>query len=1562
MNFLTKFTNARPESVFSYAFSNDFLLLLTQTEALKDANLISFCEDVLKSLPKSAENLNDRWLLQTLISFSKKPENDVGSEMAMIDFESLNNKITQNIIPYLNNNEVTDKIAHNVCLHLLIFRDTYPGIFYSIFSSFEHILNVIGPARANKVIGPELLSFYENPDDSFFKMKIEDPMILLFFQYPCIFTNIEFCKKLQYKFTSENFYPKFISIFDKEMSLVDTTIEHQHHFIDTISNSFSNYIETTNDLSKPPEFLNQNQELIPLFILVNQHKIYLNLNKYLPLLNQAFRPSLASEIIQRMKNDMELFNMIKSMNTFSNKEITENDIVQYSLIFHLVSYQSRESAQATLSNPQLLEYSKYQFYLQNDQDSQTDFDFIRCYQVLHLFLTICKAPTKQLDNQIQRIKELLDSIANIAIQSLIIYDLFSLIFIQIDGKFVCHQFVVQKLVNVLVTYKISPYIEGAEAILKWKKPKKNNAANLLLYFERDINLIYKAVEEQNWQQANQLTEFNPYYRKLYKRAYLITFISNNQPVPPELEKERRNALFDYSLSSFRQDILNHATPYFKKYTDFINNRMKYKIQNDLLSCLPNLSQYQEVVAKLNEISDNIIGAIENYDIENSLNSFKVSDKLFNFLNNLNIFYQNASAGTGAHKNENFFDFDLCKALSRPFNNKEYESTQRLAEICKINLFPFIINNLSYFNIHPQYLSTVIDEYLIETICLALSNKLYSFLNNQQKVSPFIKKYIEQQSTKIDSPKCSNGEFSPTNKVIELIQSKLFMDIDDYIYNADHSVIYDYIIRSNNPTQYSNELIKILSIVEYVAPVNDYETLNKIHTFNSIRNITIATNPQKIITEIMKKGMFDKAINFIRTGISKESWGPPVCHLFSLCTSNEEQMDFILREFPDRFDLIESRFFHVPGVLPHLLKVCPPVKRDEIYALSLLPEEITLDSNIFDVTTVAQAFARHSDSIFKISKDMSAIFTDELLVMIMDRIKVNENYFKICAYLYTFFRDKSQVIDIWTTKVYTLIEDMSVNSVKEEEQYINVFKNQRPILQVIPDSDQRKQKIDCILEFLNLRPYLRYHLVYSFDHFDSPVFAQQFIGYIEAIDRFDLALKASTIFGCDILLYQIKRINVLVLTNNFNEVKQELNEHVIEIDRLDHEPNMNYDKTYFKLASLSKMPIFDPPVFDSIRSSFPIEFDKLLPLFVYHRIKATNEHIHDKEKHKFLSFFIRKAFSLKPCISLLVSFKFLDVAYQMFMRIENAEEQKQAFIYYFYKAALGSDIITKTENFLISQDPTFNITQPLWDSLVDFFHKNKMYNSLYKVYMIRNQLEEAAEAKMKLIDETKFLPHIISFLGHAIYCLTDAIHLRMNPKIKKMPPYIPLKGRHFEDVEKLKALLEFMLKLCELCNDRNIEFKPEYNILKDTSETAALAAMLFMNGENALLEELAKICPVRMAEVVEEASKVLAKEKIPTIMQSIQIIMSTDAQMAIHFLDQLLDQMAFGPNHGAIISIIMTFYREPILQCTKMIEYDFLAEASLLIIGHRLFDLLPLVAHRASLLGLTDLVQNCKKFM
>ena len=115
-----------------------------------------------------------------------------------------------------------------------MFRDSYPGLFYTLMPKLEPIITKLGIEKMYTAFGPESLSFIVNTDYEFFqKLDVDPKSFVLFFKYPIAYTDKQFIPFFQEKFAMKK----------PETSFVETLIVNQRHFLDYFDPIFLKYLK-----------------------------------------------------------------------------------------------------------------------------------------------------------------------------------------------------------------------------------------------------------------------------------------------------------------------------------------------------------------------------------------------------------------------------------------------------------------------------------------------------------------------------------------------------------------------------------------------------------------------------------------------------------------------------------------------------------------------------------------------------------------------------------------------------------------------------------------------------------------------------------------------------------------------------------------------------------------------------------------------------------------------------------------------------------------------------------------------------------------------------------------------------------------------------------------------------------------------------------------------------------------------------------------------------------------------------------------------------------------------
>jgi hypothetical protein len=459
-----------------------------------------------------------------LLSKTVSPHDDpVGPELARRDVLGTFDPMTRQLVPYLTGRATpTNQNSRDICFYLIVFRDSKPGQFFTFRPSMHFLFDLIGIDKAFQAVGPEVLSLFPDPPVDFIRgLQFEPKTVISIFAYPIFYSNFDFCRSLQSKFCLENEWPKpFHGSVD--LSFANTALESKKHFFDVYAAAFVDYL-VIGDFHEMPPHLTIFQVMVPYLLIANQAILYSDIDNGVQLFAKELSESLVDQTLQRMKNDRELLQMICFITT---EELLPKVLISKSLPFLL---------QYALGNPQILEYSSLKFFSIRDSDSEVDFNFMRCYRMFRAFFACFRIPSKLLRQSIDTIKGLIEAITNKAWRSEILFDLFSCVFVRKDEKWVCHPYVARKVIQMIDSMIVSPYIRGALAMFQAKKPTKTDVSSLDVYFQKSHLPIYQAVENHKWDVASQLSTYLPYYRRLYLRAHAMSCVLNGAPVPDDLK-------------------------------------------------------------------------------------------------------------------------------------------------------------------------------------------------------------------------------------------------------------------------------------------------------------------------------------------------------------------------------------------------------------------------------------------------------------------------------------------------------------------------------------------------------------------------------------------------------------------------------------------------------------------------------------------------------------------------------------------------------------------------------------------------------------------------------------------------------------------------------------------------------------------------------------------------------------------------------------------------------------------------------------------------------------------
>ena len=1523
-------------------------------------NISNFLRAILKKIPATKDSINTRWsIIQMIKALGENCNNNISDEMAMIDFSNMKDQTSKNIMPYISvHKQINDKIAHNLSFFMLLLRDEKPGIFYSVLDSFQQLVFTIGHERLFKAVGFEFLSFCIAPPIDFIECMQEfDPeQMISIFHYNICYEATEFSHYLQSKFTTDYQFPTPFPVHfnPHEISLLNCSFEHKKHYVDLVTSIVSDAI-----ISADIETINKSTclfpELFPYILIVLQPMMYSDLESYSELLETHYIPSPATTVIESFRND---FHLLQLMSMLTGGSFCSGDLITNSIPYHLLSVLDKQD--------EILKASSYKYFSLTEEDSNLDFDFIRSFSAIRIFLSIWTKPPQKLNDAIDQICNYIKTTQNVIQKSMLVIDLFSLIFTMDEkGSYICKPYVAYKMIQMLVQFGVSPYIEGADALFQKHKPGKSEQS-LSPWFDKDPSNIYSAIEKKKWEEADKLTTYIPFYRKIFTRSHMAHLYVEEGTEPKQIIIK-----LDVSLSSFgATETLKQLKSQFHQFSPIIDERIKNP--NDTIiapvSDFEKWNPVNEFVSMLDLEPLEMIKDIPIYE-----GTTKISPSLNRFLTLLELYYNCAkfSDNSAIGSIEDLFTLDIISVFSGPIKVGEYHNVEKLAEFINIDLVPFILQNVDHFEFDPSFFTKIEKEYPIEAQAL-----LY-YLNSKSKLK---QNYFESGSEHIKNARTIINYFEKLDEKVEETTipqlSAINNDnLDDLIYKFDHKELYQQLV-SLGEEEIVEKYYFIYEIISYVVldDQKEQERYKKITLLHILREKTSSSDPNEVIKAIMSDGDFELAISYLKNCVSPKSISSPLCQLFSLSCSNKKYIERILFEFPERHDLILSRFFHIPGILATLSEFITE-KKEYIKGLSELPEIIFSESNIFETGTIVSSFIRNYKAIFEITEKNVILFNDDQLFDIVKGVNAqipNEAkvFNHICNHLYNFFTDKSIIENYWISIIEKNLQCFNIDSIENEDKliaFLKDFHSTKNLLSISSTCNFEKIKILKAASILtSYFPFTRLRISYNFKDFGTESFKDKLFQICKKLDDDSITESIRDLLDIDMTRYYLQQTKNQLIFGQFNDAAQIFQKHTLKIDTYSNV--RYYDTTFSYLTPLNKYLFYNQNELKDL-SIDKLQTGDFTPVNVYKHICKTSltstsmnnlSNPQEVTKKNLLMFsLIQNYATKKAAISMLVSFRQFELAFKILMSTKNSNEKLDLFIHSFYFSVLFNNIVTPFNKFLDQADPNLDLTSNLWEGIIKFFTEKSMPYGLFQVYSIRNQLEDAALIGMKNFKKCESFDTQISLLGQVIYCLDRSLKWRENPH-SCSPPFIK-SNSSLDNLLHCREISELQLQICSLCIQQGTPFSHDFDIISSHKSAINVAAIFYINREDFMLKQVMKLTDISIHSISTKVCEYLSKEPLPRIMEFWKNMNNHKELLGNDLSYNLLKALSLSSNRQFISPIIIScFHSQEELKCKLLLEYDFLPEAFSIAKSLKLTDLYPLIAHRASVLGQKAIFDNCSQ--
>lgn len=1565
------------ESIYNIVTQNQTLafLFLQFCDLHKLTNYINV---INKEIPANNETLDIRWSIQLISNFLKLiPNNDMSYELALHDFFKLNDQTMADIKKYIDSKgEINNRTAHNLSFFIQLFRDEYPGLFYTILPYLRNLLDKIGNDRLYKEVGSNFITFYIDPPIEFLQKvtEIDEQELPTFFQFHNNFMHPELTFSIQKKFSNLYFYPYKIKGIkhSKYFTLSNSSLCKKQHFIDTIfqiaNNSFINH-KNTELIQKAakPIF-----DILPYIIIANQSFIYSDYNQYSTLLSnkQLFdNNSIASNLIVRFQNDFRLLNFLSSQ--------TGDEFCSGDLLINSFPYFLENVLQNTDS---ILKFSTIRFFSISDKSADNDFDFVRSYGAFHLIFSLFQSQNQllsnfQLNSIVNQISKLLCGITNAGVQSMVIVDLFSCVFLQDDkGQFICHPFIAQLIIQLLAKFNITPYINGANALFEKRRASRTDAS-LSAWMNSRISRIYKNIENKNWPLAEKLTLYLPYYRKLYKQAMQADhYLANENDELSSAIKipVKVNVLLSKQtdMEKLRDVQKKSCIPELAKV--IIEKRLKTKCDEaSLCSSFIDKNKWQPVFEFALIFDNNFEDSLKNvkkYHDDHIITG--ISKNLDTFLQYLYNYYRCAVLidSTTFDSIEDLFTFNFCNAIEGAIIQGKIEWATELTKYVQKDLFSFVFENISFFYINSNFINNICEKFPLEAAALSITSHV------EAKMAPKIQKITDFYF---------NCEMKEEDKEKEMLFESLFVkndvDFDDVIFSVDHEELFQYMLNKFDNETIASSYYKIFDYVSYVSSFKDGLRLKQIETLHKIHQISIKKKPSEIVIDVKKKNenYFDLLVDYLIYCIPDTDLTIPLCTLFSLSLTNDDEIDEILKKFPNRFHVLLSRFFHVEGILPHLVKYSPKSKLQFLRSISMLPEKVFIDSNIFDSDTIADSYIRYDSQILEMKEEVSILFTDDQLFTILRGTINSKHSSQIFYHLFKFFHNKEKFIDFWSDTIENKLKGMHIDSDDRENKALNYFNSLKEAFNSIGHS--KFNRFRSLSKLVERRPFTRYSIPYSFSKLGEEAFKNEMVRICSRTDNVDIMIDISKSFEIDLESFFLWRSRIQLIFGDFEGAIETIEKNELKINKYSN-PTF-YDSTFDFLLPLSKCPIVNYDNDEkSEMKSFNI-FENISKIIEKNKKKSSIPPT--QEAMKTMDYLISRHCDKPQSMSLFVSFCQFEEAFNILRAIESKEEQKKFFINNIYFPVIFSNLESQFNDFMSLFDSNLTKTGFLWDAAIHFFNSKQMEYGLMKVYQVENKLENAAIVGFDILKKCNSFYLEISLLGSIIYDLKSSINFRKSfysksgeeeetceknshffkqPKkerisassSKTVMTVIINESKTYEDILKYFKMAELQLTVCQFFIEQNATFSNDYDITSSEEKAVYVSAQLILNHEYELMKQVKEVRKLSLMNILFKACDLLNKESFDRIKEFMSSLSKEQAYLMLQAFSMSNDRQ------NILLLICECFERSE--QCFLFLEYNFIAESFALALEFNNKDIISLIGYKAAILGDVGVVNQCNKIL
>ena len=783
-----------------------------------------------------------------------------------------------------------------------------------------------------------------------------------------------------------------------------------------------------------------------------------------------------------------------------------------------------------------------------------------------------------------------------------------------------------------------------------------------------------------------------------------------------------------------------------------------------------------------------------------------------------------------------------------------------------------------------------------------------------------------------------------------------INVDDVLFRVDPNQLYNKIMEiAEKQPNLPDGVYELLKLVDYVGGDQDSHKLKMIELSHELGT----KSNEQIIDKFISGRQFERLYDFL--------------------DHNQECLSYVLEQYLKLEIALESLLYRFPILIPDvltrfefdltkvdlLLKFAPESRRKYLYAVKHLPPVVQEQCNVLKLDEVKAFFIANPSLLEYVDKSVHDILTDDVISDILGSLS---NSFILYTQIYqavsrNLVGDQARFFTIWHDRAIKFIEEIDVHTYEEERE---ALKGLNVIMSVLADKEDlvdELKKVEFIRDFVNMTPYSLVHLCYNFRSFrDVTKTGDSLMGYLLRFDAdIHMVERCQSVFGVLIDNFYLNQCAQMIrlglvkaARTHFIDLKKNVKPIYIEDLRLysDQVEQKDLDMTIPFLYLLDRHSVFDREQIGAVSITEPT-------LESYQGVKYIRDVISSQKKssgnESEVRYYTANAVRPGTTISMLTFNGNYNDAYQRMMSMDTDKKgQINAFIHSFYYPAMCTGNIPKFTKCLLMQDMELRFTENLITRLLGFMESHSLFYGMFEIAKMANRYDEAAEAAISISHIATRNEVRVLHLGYADYYLQQAVLLRESHQ-QVTPRYISSTKTDTELKDK-KQLVKLQLALLQICGKRKIEFDSSFDILFEKAALANAGAYFILNKDDKNKEELLQTGKVQLTQIVDRLAIVLTTLDQKEVLDFVDQYRHKDPALLKTVIPKLLQELAMEFRSELILTIISIAFTDIHIQGGLFYEFGFMYEA--LAPAAEDPSIIPLVAHRASELGIDVLVDQC----